>query len=440
VRARALAPLALFALLASAAGSCTPKADPLEADCEPFVSRFCRCADGVTQGSQACERGGRSYTECAPCFGGDPQSGPGPASTPVCGNGSLDRGEDCDDGNTNDGDGCPADCRRRPPTSGESCEGLAAAALAAGGEFSSRQSLAGAAGDARGSCGGEGPELVFAFAPRAPGTLEVTMTPEDGALDAVLYVRRGTCADEGAEPAGGCQDDLDDGVAEALSLEVEAGTTYFVFADAQGDGGEFTLRARLGPLPGGCGDEGQGCATGLGDECASGTLRCQEDGTLACVADASSAEEICGDGADNDCDGVVDDGCPCVHSRCDEGTPLDPTCLGQSGAPDGCVQAICDADPFCCDATSDPPGSWDGLCVAAVRDVCGLLICPASAGFCQHTVCEEGDPLDNNCDGFGACVGKVCLADPYCCANAWDAQCVDQAATRCATTGVEACG
>ncbi len=29
---------------------------------------------------------------------------------PVCGNGSVEPGEDCDDGNTSDGDGCSADC------------------------------------------------------------------------------------------------------------------------------------------------------------------------------------------------------------------------------------------------------------------------------------------------------------------------------------------
>ncbi|MFT3924658.1 MAG: fibro-slime domain-containing protein [Myxococcales bacterium] len=29
---------------------------------------------------------------------------------PVCGDGEVQMGEDCDDGNRNDGDGCPADC------------------------------------------------------------------------------------------------------------------------------------------------------------------------------------------------------------------------------------------------------------------------------------------------------------------------------------------
>ena len=32
-------------------------------------------------------------------------------TVPVCGEGVLDGGEVCDDGNTNDGDGCAADCK-----------------------------------------------------------------------------------------------------------------------------------------------------------------------------------------------------------------------------------------------------------------------------------------------------------------------------------------
>jgi protein TonB len=32
----------------------------------------------------------------------------------VCGNGAVEAGEDCDDGNTRDGDGCTAACRREP--------------------------------------------------------------------------------------------------------------------------------------------------------------------------------------------------------------------------------------------------------------------------------------------------------------------------------------
>ena len=37
-----------------------------------------------------------------------------PPADPVCGNGSLEAGEQCDDGNTLDGDGCSSSCRTEP--------------------------------------------------------------------------------------------------------------------------------------------------------------------------------------------------------------------------------------------------------------------------------------------------------------------------------------
>jgi cysteine-rich repeat protein len=45
--------------------------------------------------------------------------GDGPPAAPVCGNGSVEAGEQCDDGNTTSGDGCSATCKvevRPPPT------------------------------------------------------------------------------------------------------------------------------------------------------------------------------------------------------------------------------------------------------------------------------------------------------------------------------------
>lgn len=41
--------------------------------------------------------------------------GPAPVADPVCGNGALEAGEQCDDGNQIDGDGCAATCRTEPP-------------------------------------------------------------------------------------------------------------------------------------------------------------------------------------------------------------------------------------------------------------------------------------------------------------------------------------
>ena len=53
----------------------------------------------------ASDPGGDCRENCAPSTA---------AVAPVCGNGSLETGEECDDGNTTGGDGCSATCRREP--------------------------------------------------------------------------------------------------------------------------------------------------------------------------------------------------------------------------------------------------------------------------------------------------------------------------------------
>jgi cysteine-rich repeat protein len=241
VRARSLVALAFAAASAASAGSCAEGVERLGDDCTPFKPRPCRCADGLAQGRQTCSRDGRSYTECAPCPENATQGAGGAAA---CGDGRLDAGEDCDDGNRADGDACPATCLRPKRSSGDTCEGLAPLQFNPGVAFQSKQNLSLANGDVTGSCGGEGGEVVFAFAPTASGTLALTLAPDDGA-DVVLYVRAGACDDEAAEPAGGCGDGAGDGAEEALRVPVEQGTAYFVFADLRRGGGSVTLSVRL---------------------------------------------------------------------------------------------------------------------------------------------------------------------------------------------------
>ena len=66
-------------------------------DCSPV------CGDGVVQAGEQCDDGsnGGGYGECgAGCVLGE-----------FCGDGIQQAGEDCDDGNMLDGDACPSSCR-----------------------------------------------------------------------------------------------------------------------------------------------------------------------------------------------------------------------------------------------------------------------------------------------------------------------------------------
>jgi cysteine-rich repeat protein len=62
---------------------------------EPGGSEACTCADG-RKSVRTCN----AYAIWGECY----------CYRPGCGNGSVDDAEECDDGNTNDGDGCSAMC------------------------------------------------------------------------------------------------------------------------------------------------------------------------------------------------------------------------------------------------------------------------------------------------------------------------------------------
>ena len=66
-------------------------------DCTPI------CGDGIVAAGEQCDDGVNDggYGEC----------GPGCVLGAYCGDGIVQPGEDCDDGNLFDGDSCPASCR-----------------------------------------------------------------------------------------------------------------------------------------------------------------------------------------------------------------------------------------------------------------------------------------------------------------------------------------
>ncbi|MBI4700978.1 MAG: hypothetical protein HY744_07435 [Deltaproteobacteria bacterium] len=165
---------------------------------------------------------------------------------------------------------------------------------------------------------------------------------------------------------------------------------------------------------------GVSCSTGKPGPCDPGTMLCT-GGKLTCQQSYSPVPEVCNDGKDNDCNGQVDDGCGCSHSKCQQGTPLKAQC-------GGCEAQICSADPYCCDT------QWDGMCVDEVVTICNSLVCPASKGWCPHSLCEANGvvPFSWGCDsGQANCVSLVCIFDSYCCSIDWDSMCVQEVGSYC---------
>jgi len=127
---------------------------------------------------------------------------------------------------------------------------------------------------------------------------------------------------------------------------------------------------------------------------------------LAMAIAAPGFSQSCGDPAAGDC---------CIAN----GTPFcDDT---------ECCDAICAADPFCCDT------QWDQICADAA--VAGCAACGGGGGDCTIEVCGTGGPCDQvhpdpGCDDVDCCC-LVCEFNAFCCDVEWDASCVDDANALC---------
>jgi cysteine-rich repeat protein len=121
-----LVPVAVMGMAAFFAQACSGDPQTGEGLCVPGRQETCLC-DNNMQGVQSCNPDGQSYSACN-CQGGvgggssSSSSGtgvgggapmgcvPGGSSTVLCGNGMIDSGEQCDDGNCIPNDACSDKC------------------------------------------------------------------------------------------------------------------------------------------------------------------------------------------------------------------------------------------------------------------------------------------------------------------------------------------
>lgn len=122
-------PLILSALCCLILAGCGDDSDSGKEKTNPDPEHQIVCGDNVTEGDEQCDDGNTiSGDGCSstctleeddnPPDDTDPKDPKDPKDPPVdppktnpCGNHSLDSGEVCDDGNTEDGDGCSSDCK-----------------------------------------------------------------------------------------------------------------------------------------------------------------------------------------------------------------------------------------------------------------------------------------------------------------------------------------
>lgn len=224
--------------------------------CKPKTESYCRCADRA-EGVKTCKDDGSGFSKCEPCEtdenpevpyepGEEPDgstppedapSGDGSTTNPGCGDKIVQDGEDCDDGNKNETDGCNSKCKiaGQDPPATRSCPGLdvhlwSAPVVYEGtttGSANSATSVACAAGS--GATGSGAPDRIFKVTPHKAGTLKVETNTN---FNAYLYVSS-ECKTTGANSTIACANASvsTTGGNETISIPVQAGTSYTVIAD-----------------------------------------------------------------------------------------------------------------------------------------------------------------------------------------------------------------
>ena len=267
------------------------------------------CGNGFLDVGEECDDG--NTTACDGCSAA--------CSIEECGNGVMECDEECDDGNTIDGDGCSSTCTFE----GGTCEG--AFNITCGGEDRWNTTSFGST-DAVDyySCVGwneTGREYAYNFVAPQTGEVTVTLSDLESGVDLDLFV---------VEDDNGC-DSANCIAYGSLSVTFDAvqDETYFIVVDGfYGDEGSYQVNVGCGG--GSCGDG----VVNTGEECDDGNSQDEDGCSSSCV------EEFCGDG-------VVQGG---LGEECDD---------GNTEGGDGCSSTCTTEDQSCVAAIYLQCGSTD---------------------------------------------------------------------------------
>lgn len=185
------------------------------------------------------DAGGAALPESGVSF--ETGTGQTDAGAPKCGNGKIERGETCDDGNSRSDDGCSASCAIESSGEGDICPGKPLALVAAAGGLlhgSVSGTTKGTFNQYGSACGGgSGADVVYTFTPPSSGKATIKLTAP---FTAIVSARSSCdvstseikCADI-ATPEGGTT---------TMEIPVFGGTPVSVFVDGYaGSNGTFTL-------------------------------------------------------------------------------------------------------------------------------------------------------------------------------------------------------
>jgi cysteine-rich repeat protein len=210
--------------------ACAEEAEP--PDDVPLGAGGAGGAGGSVASVSSAASGGA--TSAAGGAGGD-----GGGGVLLCGNGDIDAGEQCDDNNDEDGDGCSSQCQFEPTGPDDICPGETIVLTPVIDEL--QTGVVGGTNTTTlpqygGSCGGSANDTVYVVTPDVDGQLTATLTSD---YDGVLYARD-DCDQRASEL--GCSDDAVGAGEEELVVPAVGGEPVYLFVDGYaGQTGDFTL-------------------------------------------------------------------------------------------------------------------------------------------------------------------------------------------------------
>lgn len=218
--------------------------------CVANVTRPCTC--GIREGQQTCNERGTKLSKCS-CEEAsvDPSTEPAPGAgepeppAPVtCGNGQVDPGEACDDGNDRDDDGCSSACQPDGfPAVSDGCSGQSLV-LWKGTQLVLKGTTKDAKNDLESSCvASAGPDRIYGFRPNVDGFVSIEGAFAPG-FEAVVEVRPGACAIKQSTPLL-CEDTMSRPFQQVF--EVKRSQVYYVIVDGflADSAGAYTLKLDL---------------------------------------------------------------------------------------------------------------------------------------------------------------------------------------------------
>lgn len=340
----------------------------------------------------------------------------------VCGNNTVEAGEECDPPN---GSTCDVNCRN---TTGGALANNACASPTAIGNGVFTFSTVGATTDGPnepGQCVISGYTQVDAdvwYCYAATSTEQVVVSLCGSQFDTKMIVYNGCACPTGGTLRLGCSDDdCGTGTDSRAVFSAIAGQSYLIriggFQGETGSGGTMTIFPVSDPGRGAnaCNASAGACFSAHANPGCNMTAAC----TSTCQVDQFCCDRewdgVCATKADGIANGFAACGAAGAGSCLTPSNPNSPT-MGCSNP--SCCQAVCTQDPFCCLT------EWDSVCVDSVGGECGLFAaCGNTTASCFAQHASPGCSLTS-------CCNMICQADPACCGDGgWDDVCVDQANT-----------